>query len=88
MKKIILIMFLAVMVLGLVACAETPQNKPADKSSAVEETNKKESDKVTASDEMDAGKQEIIPASSEKNVLVVYFSVTGNTRGSHFPGGI
>lgn len=86
MKKIISIMLIALMTLGLVACANVAQNSTTAESSIVEETKDTVSDvtttveESTAVEESDMSSQETVSASSEKKVLVVYFSVTGNTK--------
>ena len=94
MKKIISILLISLLALGLVACGDTSQNKRVDENPAVEESNKstEETNKSTeetnkeslqediTSEENKPNEQESVSDSSGKNVLVVYFSVTGNTK--------
>lgn len=83
-NSIILILLLA---LGLVACAGTSKSKITEESTVVEETNKGKEDvnkdnlqENITSGENKSNEQESDYESSRKNVLVVYFSVTGNTK--------
>ena len=87
MKKIITILLISFLALGLVACGDTSQNKRVDENPAVEESNKgtEETNKENlqediTSEENKPNEQESVSDSSGKNVLVVYFSVTGNTK--------
>lgn len=80
MKKIISIMLIVLMAFGLVACTDASQNEATDESSTIVEMNEPLSDEATRSEESDVSTQATVSTSSEKNVLVVYFSVTGNTK--------
>ena len=87
MKKIISILLISLLALGLVACGDTLQNMRVDENPAVEESNKstEETNKENlqediTSEENKPNEQESVSDSSGKNVLVVYFSVTGNTK--------
>ena len=68
------------MTFGLVACADVSSNDVTDESSPLEEINESLSEEVTSSQESNVDEQETVSISSERNVLVVYFSVTGNTK--------
>ena len=94
MKKIISILLISILALGLVACGDTTQNKTTNENPAVEESNKgteesnkgkEEENKDGPQDNITSGEnkpneQESVSDSSGMNVLVVYFSVTGNTK--------
>ena len=94
MKKITSIILILLATLGLVACAESSQNQTTDENSVVEEANKvtEETNKAReeankndlqediTSEENKVNEQEEKMGSSGKQVLVVYFSVTGNTK--------
>ena len=87
MKKIISILLISLLALGFVACGDTSQNKRVDEKPAVEESNKgtEETNKENlqediTSEENKPNEQESVSDSSGKNALVVYFSVTGNTK--------
>ena len=80
MKKIISILLISLLVLGLAACGDTSQNKRVDENPAVEESNKNDTQNIIISRENKPNEQESVSDPSGKNVLVVYFSVTGNTK--------
>ena len=80
MKKIISIILISLLTLGLVACGDTSQNKTPDESPAVEESNKDDTQDIIISRENKPNEQESVSDPSGKNALVVYFSVTGNTK--------
>lgn len=87
MKKILSIILISLLALGLVACGDTSQNKTPDESPVVEESNKgtEETNKQNLQEDITPGEnkpneQESVSDPSGKNVLVVYFSVTGNTK--------
>ena len=87
MKKMISILLISLLALGLVACGDSSQNKTVDESTTVEESNKgtEETNKENIQEDITSGEnkpneQESVSDSSGKNVLVVYFSVTGNTK--------
>ncbi|MCQ2535140.1 MAG: flavodoxin [Clostridia bacterium] len=87
MKKLFSIILMSILTFGLVACADTSENKVADENSFVEEsstvteeTNKNVLQENITSEEKSPDEQETITEPSGKHILVVYFSVTGNTK--------
>lgn len=92
MQKIISIMIIALMAFGLAACADVSHNNTTAEEAIVEETKENASsdetatteetvsDETTIVEESNQSLQEPVSISSEKKVLVVYFSVTGNTK--------
>ena len=87
MKKILSVILISLLALGLVACGDTSQNNTPDESPAVEESNKdtEETNKGNLQEDITPGEnkpneQESVSDPSGKNVLVAYFSVTGNTK--------
>lgn len=87
MRKFISILLIVFVILGLVACGETAKNENNDESMVAEdisageeESNQTLLEEAINVEEDDIIVQESVPDSAGKNVLVVYFSVTGNTK--------
>lgn len=87
MKRLFSIILIVLVSLGLVACANSSRDKTIGENTAIEESNKdtEEASKNEIQEDMTykekrTNLQGNISESSGKQVLVVYFSVTGNTR--------
>lgn len=95
MKKIVSLMLIVFLVLGLTACSEEAENKQTMENASIEEVSKVDleessiveetsSDEVVeetpGSEEKDSSEQEVVSTEIKNQILVVYFSVTGNTK--------
>lgn len=79
-KQIFSLLLIAIAPLSLVACAKASNAETEAESSVTEVTNETSLAETTLPEEPAVSEQETVPATSESTVLVVYFSVTGNTR--------
>lgn len=80
MRKMISIILITFVFLGLVACTKEVTDETSDESTVAEETNISTSNNTATIEESVTSEVETISTSSDKEVLVAYFSVTGNTE--------
>lgn len=80
MRKMISIVLITFVFLGLVACTKEVTDETSDESTVAEETNISTSNNAATIEESVTSEVETISTSSDKEVLVAYFSVTGNTE--------
>ena len=81
MKKIIPLLIAVLLVMGLTACGSDKRSDTAEKSVSAEANDAKEQDENDKTSENTTAEAETEPSHAGSDVLVIYFSATGTTRG-------